>query len=214
MSKISLPPGKEPSAPPLETVEHFLFPLGGRESARTYHKGRKDCRRHGRKPAGFEHTASNSELALSAGRDGLRSPVSYSKEFEGERTSLVGWGKRDWSRNLRLECGCENYSFAPLGLVCFPFFARLAPWAVFLRRFSAKTALHRVSPNSSPEGFASGAEARIYFSRFAARVNSCPLPNLDAGVKLMPFRVRGLGCGAATEAGKKLCSLGTSNASG
>ena len=33
---------------------------------------------------------SNSELALSAGRDGLCSPVSYSKEFEDERTSLAG----------------------------------------------------------------------------------------------------------------------------
>jgi hypothetical protein len=43
---------------------------------------------------------------------------------------------------MRLEpgiCGSSvwNYSFAPLGLVCFPLPPRLAPWAAFLRRFAA-----------------------------------------------------------------------------
>ena len=32
----------------------------------------------------------------------------------------------------------RNWSFAPLGLVRFPRFPRLAPWAGFLRRFAAK----------------------------------------------------------------------------
>jgi hypothetical protein len=31
----------------------------------------------------------------------------------------------------------ENCSFAPLGLICFPPFPRLAPWAAFSRRFAA-----------------------------------------------------------------------------
>ena len=32
----------------------------------------------------------------------------------------------------------ENCSFAPMGLVGFPLFPRLAPWAAFLRRFAAE----------------------------------------------------------------------------
>ena len=58
--------------------------------------------------------------------------------------------------NLGLECLPRNYSFAPLGLVCFPLSPRLAPWAAFLRRFAAKARLHRVAEilalGDSPQG--------------------------------------------------------------
>src|SRR5260370_39303668 len=40
----------------------------------------------------------------------------------------------------RLKCVRENWSFAPLGLVCFPLLpTALAPWAAFLRRFAASS---------------------------------------------------------------------------
>ena len=38
---------------------------------------------------------------------------------------------------LSSQCVRENDSFAPLGLVCFPIFPRLAPWASLFRRFAA-----------------------------------------------------------------------------
>ncbi len=41
------------------------------------------------------------------------------------------------SKPSNAKCVRENYSFAPLGLACVSLFPRLAPWAVFLRRFAA-----------------------------------------------------------------------------
>jgi len=82
-------------------------------------------------------------------------------------------GKCDWSQESAAPMS-ENYSFAPLGLVCLPRSPRLAPWAAFLRRFAAKARLHCRGRNSSSQAHASGAEGRIYSWRFPARANSCP----------------------------------------